>query len=290
MSKTYFDDLILSSDSELESDNEDPPTIVVIPTETKTESKTESITSENSLVNINNNESYDFNWTKIKNRIKPEKKYSYDDQQDNKFHMLCRTKINEGSCPYGSSCHYAHSLKEQILTPIRKRIYDTVKGIIKVSELNPKNEPELYQNLLQLTRVCEKCNNGICHGGYNCRNGAINIKNSICIDDLKYHNCKNPNCIKIHLSKIGFLPTHNNKIINRPSFDLWKNKPVTVLEKKESRILNTFNDIQIQGVPLRQYVSSSISNASDSDSIDELIIDVDKEYDSDKESIFLRFL
>jgi hypothetical protein len=206
--------------------------------------------------------------------------------------MLCRTKINEGSCPYGSSCHYAHRLSDQILTPLRKRIYDIVKGVIKVSEFNPKTEPELYQNLLQLTRVCEKCQNETCHGGYNCRNGAINIKCSICVDDLKYHNCNKPTCNRIHLSNIGFLATHNySKIINRPSFDLWKNKPSAVLEKKESRSLNnnSFDNVQIQGVPLRQYVSSSISNASDSDSIDELIIDVEKEYDSDKESIFLRF-
>jgi len=127
--------------------------------------------------------------------------------------ILCKNMLLDGSCHYGKNCMYAHSIDEQNVIPIRKKVYNILKSNNNLSYINLHDDTELYNTFLDLTKVCYGCSNHTCTGGYNCKNGSYNEKYVICYDDLQYGNCRKDKCSKIHLTKRGLIPYYpENKI------------------------------------------------------------------------------
>ena len=149
--------------------------------------------------------------------------------KDNCKKILCYNMLNKKKCNYGNKCMYAHSLAEQKIEPLRHKIYSIIKYNTDLSNIDLSVDHNLYENLLQLTRVCSLCSKGQCPGGYNCRNGAINYKLRICYDDLVYGHCKRVSCHSVHLTEKGlkcYNKTKNDEIF------------INVKEPEDSKILN----------------------------------------------------
>ncbi len=125
---------------------------------------------------------------------------------ENNKKILCFNMLNYGKCNYGNKCDYAHSLSDQKIEPLRHKAYTIIKSAENLKNIDLIADKKLYETLLQLTKMCSLCNRNLCPGGYNCRNGAINIKSKICYDDFMYGNCKRPNCLAVHLTKKGLVP------------------------------------------------------------------------------------
>jgi len=119
--------------------------------------------------------------------------------------ILCYNMLNSGKCKYGNECMYAHTLKEQKINPLRHKVYTIIKTVDDLSNIDIYNDTKLYNSLLQLTHVCQLCLAQKCPGGYNCKNGAINLKYKICHDDLVYGTCTKK-CDSVHLTKKGIVP------------------------------------------------------------------------------------
>ena len=118
--------------------------------------------------------------------------------------VLCNNMIKKHVCSYGDKCLFAHSLEEQIKDKNKEYIY----RLYEMKDLSNVNlNDELCKELLIMTKECEKCMNGICNGGINCKNGVCRTIDKICYDDLMHNNCCeeiiNENRCKngIHLSK-----------------------------------------------------------------------------------------
>ena len=120
--------------------------------------------------------------------------------------VLCFNVLANKVCNYGSKCMYAHNLNEQKIEPMRHKIYTILKSSNDLSNIDLINDNKLYSGLLQMTKVCSFCMKKICPGGYNCRNGSINIKYKICFDDLQNGNCIKTNCMSVHLTSRGLVP------------------------------------------------------------------------------------
>ena len=125
--------------------------------------------------------------------------------------ILCFNILNKKKCLYGDKCVYAHSLSDQKIEPLRHKAYTIIKSAEDLSNINLIADIKLYETLLQLTKVCSLCNKSQCPGGYNCRNGAINMKSKVCYEDFIYGNCKRANCLATHLTKRGFIPYNKQK-------------------------------------------------------------------------------
>ena len=125
---------------------------------------------------------------------------------NNSKKILCFNMLNKQKCNYGNKCDYAHNLSEQQIEPLRHKVYTMIKSSTDLSHIDMVNDHQLYETMLQLTKVCSTCLKGICPGGYNCRNGVFNIKLKICYEDLVYGNCKKINCQYIHLTDKGLIP------------------------------------------------------------------------------------
>jgi hypothetical protein len=129
--------------------------------------------------------------------------------------LLCNNYLEIGKCNYGNKCLYSHSLSEQKVDPIRKKIYDILNDYLahnnisddNISEIN--DNKEINKSLLQLTKVCNDCLLGKCPGGYNCKHGAINEKYKICYNDLT-DECLDTTCPMIHLSKFNISVNKKN--------------------------------------------------------------------------------
>lgn len=136
--------------------------------------------------------------------------------------ILCYNFLNKKKCHYGNKCDYAHSLSEQNIDPIRKKIYNIIQSNGSLQDIDLLDDIKLYEGFLQLTKVCSLCSKGLCPGGYNCRNGAINQKYKICYEDLIAKNCKKNNCPNIHLTKRNLIPyiTQKNKKRNFGGTDI----------------------------------------------------------------------
>lgn len=128
--------------------------------------------------------------------------------------LLCYTMIINSNCPYGNKCKYAHGLKNQHVNPVNKFVYDSIKKNTDLSLIDLSKEGKLYDRLLVMTNVCGNCANKKCHGGYNCKNGAIDEMFVICYNDLIGGNCKDDNCKNVHLTKQGLKPY--NKFLKNP--------------------------------------------------------------------------
>lgn len=131
---------------------------------------------------------------------------------DHSKKILCCNMLNYHKCNYAHKCMYAHSLLEQKVKPIRHKVYTMIKKTPDLSGVNLVADPKLCETLLLLTKVCQACSNGKCPGGYNCRHGAINIKNRICYEDFMWGECKKrPTCPSIHLTDRGLKPYNEQK-------------------------------------------------------------------------------
>ena len=130
---------------------------------------------------------------------------------ENSKRILCYNIINNKLCSYGNKCMYAHSLTDQKIDPIRYKVYSILKNNSRLSEINLISDNKLFRTMLELTRLCTLCMKHICPGGYNCRNGAININYKICYDDLMFGYCKRINCTSLHLTQRELVPYYKQK-------------------------------------------------------------------------------
>lgn len=124
------------------------------------------------------------------------------DKSKNKS-LLCKNIIENGKCSYGKKCMYAHSKQEQELTEKRKMAFDIIQNKIDLKEIDLDKNVPLYNELIILTRVCEKCEENKCYGGLNCKFGSPSKDFVICADDLIFNNCSKENCTEIHLTDFG---------------------------------------------------------------------------------------
>ena len=219
--------------------------------------------------------------------------------------ILCFNMLNNKSCGYNNKCVYAHSLSDQKIEPIRHKAYTIIKSMENLSNIDLVADPKLYEALLQLTKMCSLCNKSLCPGGYNCRNGAINMKSKICYEDFMFGNCKRTNCLAVHLTKRGFIPYNKQK-------NGFKNKPEIKEKEKEKEIdikvntdLNKYNYANknklyeeldnVEGILLTEnfFLSRNINNdddtsiSEDEEDIKNKIDYFNNDDDSADESIFL---
>lgn len=107
--------------------------------------------------------------------------------------LICFSIINNEKCIYGSNCTYAHSLDDQKMDPDRLYLYQIVvdKNLMNFySLINPKTD-EIYNQLLFMTNICDKCLSKQCTGGYNCRHGICDRNLKLCKNDLLTGQCLN---------------------------------------------------------------------------------------------------
>jgi hypothetical protein len=120
--------------------------------------------------------------------------------------VLCLNIVKNNYCNYGDKCVYAHTLKEQNINPLRKKIYTIMRNGIKIPKLDLIDEPDFYATIKELTKTCIYCEKYNCVGGYNCKNGAITTYYTICDSDLMKGVCHNTECEKYHLTNLGLIP------------------------------------------------------------------------------------
>ncbi|MEM0354118.1 MAG: hypothetical protein QXW79_00915 [Thermoplasmata archaeon] len=111
----------------------------------------------------------------------------------NEKRLICLSIINNKICNYGEQCTYAHSLEEQIIDSERSFIYKIIldRDLMKINNFSDLEMEETYKYLLVATRLCEKCRNNRCTGGYNCRYGVNTPYLKICRNDLLTGECIN---------------------------------------------------------------------------------------------------
>lgn len=201
---------------------------------------------DNNKVNNKVNNKYDITEKKNKNINNKRMKYKFEGKNNDKLsknkgniskRVLCYNVLNNKSCNYFNKCMYAHSLSEQKIDTMRHKVYTILKSDTDLSNLNVVNDKKLFETLTQLTKICIQCSKGICPGGYNCRNGALNQKYRICYEDLMYGNCNRPICYSIHLTERGFKPYTEQKNNLRHIQEKKEPKPVRNIIKK-SEIMN----------------------------------------------------
>lgn len=149
--------------------------------------------------------------------------------------MLCENMVFSGSCSFGNHCHYAHSKKEQIMDPMRKKVFDIINSHTNIAKLDLIHNEDLYKTLLIFTRLCYKCMNNECVGGINCKCGISDEKYLICKDDLYSGQCFR-NCNSTHLTEFGLIPYKVQFMLNSEN----KNeiKPPNSLKEQLQVIMN----------------------------------------------------
>jgi hypothetical protein len=120
--------------------------------------------------------------------------------------MLCINYLKRNKCPYDNKCIYAHNTNEQIIDPVRKKVYHIIQNEFDLSYLNIIKHKELIQLLILFTKYCNDCINNNCIGGCNCKNGIYKKELQLCFNYLFYGNCTTHDCKKIHLTKRKFNP------------------------------------------------------------------------------------
>lgn len=137
--------------------------------------------------------------------VKEEKKQpEHRIESSNRKRLLCKNIITNKYCKFNESCLYAHSLETQTIDPIRKQAYDIITNpqhntIVLTDNL------ALYKSLKVLTKVCQKCVEGVCTGGYNCKYGACKRSLVVCKVDLDYGDC-DEECGLIHVTQNNVKP------------------------------------------------------------------------------------
>jgi hypothetical protein len=116
-----------------------------------------------------------------------------DKQKKNNFKkLLCYNIVNNIKCVYKNKCMFAHNLNEQLKEPLRDFIYSMIYTMGDLSNINIKENKELFEELMIFTKECKNCINKKCPGGYNCKFG-------VCIKDLRicYNDLLNGKCISV---------------------------------------------------------------------------------------------
>lgn len=134
----------------------------------------------------------------------------------NQKKLLCFSLINNIVCGYNEKCSYAHSLKDQVIDPERKFIYQLILN--KSVTLTPKylnSFPSssieiIYKQFSFMSYLCKKCKHNKCTGGYNCKNGALCKELKICKNDVLTGECNNEK-IEIHVDMDIISKIMNNK-------------------------------------------------------------------------------
>lgn len=163
----------------------------------------------------------------------------------NKKRVLCYSYVTRGECPYGIKCVYAHSIKEQNIDPLRKKVYDILNNNIPLNDIDFVHDNELYKTFLQLTRTCYGCENNMCVGGYNCKKGAINLEHTICYDDMYNGECQyGDTCDKIHLTKRRLVPKTIQLLIMTGYNESDKNSYVKKLINVTRSATGTFRPVE----------------------------------------------
>jgi hypothetical protein len=143
----------------------------------------------------------------------------YQRANENLKKILCKNIINEGKCIYGAKCLYAHSLDDQNIDRNREIAYQMIKKDDELSHINLSKNDKLYNSLITLSKLCEKCEKGECTGGYNCKYGACKSTFVVCLVDLNKGTC-NEKCNKVHLTGKKLIPYGisliNEKSVNTP--------------------------------------------------------------------------
>lgn len=129
-----------------------------------------------------------------------------DKQKKNNFKkLLCYNIVNNIKCVYKNKCMFAHHINEQLKEPIREFIYDMIYTMCDLSNINIKENKELFEELMIFTKECKNCINKKCPGGYNCKFGVCIKELKICYNDLLNGKCS------CELTEENI----NNKIIKR---------------------------------------------------------------------------
>lgn len=187
--------------------------------------------------------------------------------------LLCHNMITQHTCRYNNKCKYAHSLDQQQLLPNRKWAYALIKSCLNADPmlnqtleyLDPITNKHLYDELIVLTRVCSQCVNETCHGGYNCRNGAIGKQYKICYHDLLNGKCNRDKCIALHLSEKGLTPYKYKKTNIKLGIRDEKTKPepkvsMDLLDYRENNDAqsSSYSDDEIKVHKIIKYLNSDI--------------------------------
>lgn len=203
--------------------------------------------------------------------------------------ILCKNIVNYGVCSYLDKCTFAHSLKEQRVTDIRREIYDIINNKKDVSECNLITNTNMFKTLILMTRLCKECERKQCNGGYNCVYGSCCQEYKICYEDLMRGKCSNMKCEDVHLTAQNLVPYYKQKqelnlsssaspITPSKIINNYKKKKVELEESEKPNILNQIQDL----VFARKVFSNEKVDLDDSD--DEFILKL-TDSDSDK-SIF----
>lgn len=145
-----------------------------------------------------------------------------DKQNKNSFKkLLCYNIVNDMKCVYKNKCMFAHTLSEQIKESLRDYIHEMIFVMNDLSNINIKENKELFEELMVFTKECKNCINKKCPGGYNCKFGVCvkNLKicyndllNGKCISELKEERMDDKiikRCVNgIHLTEKNLIPYH----------------------------------------------------------------------------------
>jgi len=147
-------------------------------------------------------------------------------EKNNNFKkLLCYNIVNNLNCVYKHKCMFAHNIEEQIKEPNREFIHNMLFIMDDLSNINIKENKEIFDELVILTKECKNCKNKKCPGGYNCKFGSYSEDLIICYNDLINGKCEcslseqiiNNKIIKkckfgIHLTEKNLIPYHQRII------------------------------------------------------------------------------
>lgn len=218
----------------------------------------------------------------------------------NKKRLICFSVMSDSTCIYDTKCTYAHSLDEQVIDEEKFFIYQIIldKDLMNfISMTNPKTE-ENFKQLLLFTKVCEKCSNNKCTGGFNCRNGVCLSSLKICKNDLLTGQCSNPvYSITIDdniLNKFGKNEFHRcsnylgcmngHHLTTRGLIPYYKYTHSKENSKKNKYQSVRYIDINPLNRVFNNTTSDTIDSSSDSSTDDEISSWFAKKYDSDSDS------
>lgn len=149
----------------------------------------------------------------------------------NRKKILCNNVLYNGVCNYNQKCMYAHSLEEQVKESIRTTVYNLLDSSTSLANLDLVQDVELYRTLVQLTKLCDRCEQHRCPGGYNCKNGALDLKHVICYNDLVTGTCDKHNCRYVHLTDRGLIPYKIRESVYRSYTNEEKDEHIINLKK-----------------------------------------------------------
>jgi hypothetical protein len=113
-------------------------------------------------------------------------------KKNNYKKLLCYNIVNNMKCVYKNKCMFAHNINEQLKEQNREFIYNMIYVLNDLSNINIKENKELFEELMIFTKECKNCINKKCPGGYNCKFGVCMKELKICYNDLLNGKCMYP--------------------------------------------------------------------------------------------------